>query len=252
MTTHPALLRFRKAQRPIVALTAYSYPFARLLDGCGLDMILVGDSLGMVEHGRPDTTTVTLAEMVLHTRSARAGVENALLVADLPIETYELPERAIPSAKLLLDAGADAVKVEGGREIADSIGALREEGIPFVGHLGMLPQRIREEGAYRIKGKSDAQREQLIADALFLDKAGAVAIVLELVTPLVAEEITQLCTAPTIGIGSGDNCGGQILVTYDLIGLTPWFRPKFVKPRAEIAGVITDAVRSHIAEIKSK
>lgn len=252
MTTTPALQRFRHAQGPIVALTAYSHPFARILDECPLDMILVGDSVGMVEHGREDTTTVTLEEMILHTRSARAGVKNALLVTDLPAGTCDSPSTAASAARALLEAGADAVKAEGGREITDSILALRDAGIPFIGHLGMLPQRIREEGAYRIKGKSDDQREQLLADARFLDGAGAEAIVLELVTPGVAEEITAICRAPTIGIGSGEKCAGQILVTYDLIGLTPWFRPKFVKPKAEVAGVIARAVCAHIAEIKGK
>lgn len=252
MTPNAALLRFRNAQRPIVALTAYSYPFARLLDECGVDMILVGDSASMVEHGRPDTTTVTLDEMILHTRSAREGIQNALLVSDLPISTYEQASLAISSARALLAAGADAVKLEGGREISSSIQALREEGIPFIGHLGMLPQRIREEGAYRIKGKTDEQRGQLLMDAEFLNESGAEAIVLELVVPHVSKEITQRCSVPTIGIGSGAECAGQILVTYDLIGLTPWFRPKFVKSQAEIAAIITDAVRNHISKIKGK
>jgi 3-methyl-2-oxobutanoate hydroxymethyltransferase len=252
MTTHPALLRFRNARRPIVALTAYSYPFARLLDGCDLDMILVGDSLGMVEHGRPDTTTVTLEEMILHTRSVRGGVRRALLVADLPLGTYSTPGSALAAARALRQAGADAVKLEGGREIGDSIRALQAEGIPLVGHLGMLPQRIREEGAYRIKGRTEEQREQLLADAKFLDEAGVEAIVLELVTPPVAAEITALVRAPTIGIGSGTGCQGQILVTYDLVGLTPWFRPKFVEPLASIGGTIEQAVGEHILRVREQ
>jgi 3-methyl-2-oxobutanoate hydroxymethyltransferase len=236
--------------RPVVALTAYSYPWARLLDESGVDLILVGDSAGMVEHGRPDTTTVTLAEMVHHTRSARSGVRHATLVADLPTGTYNDPEAAVQAARALREAGADAVKLEGGCEVLPQIEAVLSEGIPIVGHLGMLPQRIKEEGKYRIKGKDPAEAEALRQDALRLAEAGVFAIVLELVVPEVAETITRDCPVPTIGIGSGPGCGGQILVTYDLLGLTPWFKPGFVQPKAALGAAVLQAVQEYAAEVR--
>lgn len=243
------LERFRRAARPLSALTAYSYPFARLLDEAGVDMILVGDSLGMVEHGREDTTSVTLDEMVFHTRSVRRGVQQALLVSDLPFATYDTPSQAVASGRELIRAGADVVKLEGGAEKADCVRALREEGIAVIGHLGMLPQKIREEGRYRIKGKTSAERERLLADAQVLADLGVEAIVLELVTPGVAQEITAAVNPPTIGIGSGPHCGGQILVTYDLLGLTPWFTPRFVRQEAHLGAQVQEAVRRFCARL---
>lgn len=234
----------------VVALTAYSYPVARLLDEAGVDVILVGDSVGMVEHGREDTVSVTLEEMVLHVRSVARGVRRALVVADLPFGTYGSPEEALASASRLLGAGAEAVKLEGGVEVLPQVRALVEAGYAVVGHLGMLPQRIREEGRYRIKGRTEDERRRLVADARELETAGAVAVVLELVLPEVAAEITAGCGIPTIGIGSGPDCRGQILVTYDLIGLTPWFRPGFVKPAAAVGETIQEAVRGFAREVR--
>lgn len=246
------LSEFQKPTRSLVALTAYSYPFARLLDEAGVDLILVGDSLGMVEHGREDTTTVTLEEMAHHTRSVRRGVHQALLVTDLPAGTYTDPEQALQNARVLIEAGAEAVKLEGGIEVAAIVSHLVSEGIPVMGHIGMLPQRIREEGKYRIKGKTPEGRKNLLRDAKALEEAGAFSLVLELVTPTVSAEITNLCSIPTIGIGSGDSCKGQILVTYDLVGLSPWFKPGFVKPKAEIGETIRRVVREFAEEIRRK
>ncbi len=242
----------RISSRPFVVLTAYSYPIARLLDEAGVDVILVGDSLGMVEHGREDTTSVTLEEMIFHTRSVRRGVKSAILVSDLPCCTYETPEQALHSAQALLDAGADAVKLEGGLDKIDVVQALIAHGIPVMGHLGMLPQRIREEGRYRIKGKTPTEREALLADAAALQDAGAFSVVLELVPPPVAEELTRNLEIPTIGIGSGPACRGQVLVTYDLIGLTPWFKPGFVRPKAEIGTTIGAAVQAFCEEVRGQ
>jgi 3-methyl-2-oxobutanoate hydroxymethyltransferase len=238
--------------RRIVALTAYSYPFARLLDESGVDLVLVGDSAGMVEHGRPDTTTVTLAEMLHHTRSARAGVRVATLVADLPFGTYTHPAEAVEHAAQLRQAGADAVKLEGGCEVLPQIEAVLRAGIPVVGHLGMLPQRIREEGKYRVKGRQKDEAERLRRDALALAEAGVFALVLELVTPDLAREITASCPIPTIGIGSGPSCAGQILVTYDLLGLTPWFKPGFVQPQANLGEEVRRAVRAFAREVRGE
>lgn len=234
----------------IVALTAYSYPVGRLLDEAGVEIILVGDSLGMVEHGRADTVSVTLEEMEHHVRSVSRGVQRALLVADLPFGSYGTPEEALRSARRLLAAGAEAVKLEGGVEVLPQVEALRAESMEVMGHLGMLPQRIREEGKYRIKGRTDLEADLLLQSAKALETAGVLGLVLELVHPPVAEKITQACGVPTIGIGSGPHCRGQILVTYDLIGLTPWFRPGFVQPKAAVGETIQAAVREFMADVR--
>ncbi|MFO1477469.1 MAG: 3-methyl-2-oxobutanoate hydroxymethyltransferase [Verrucomicrobiota bacterium] len=219
----------------IAALTAYDFPMARLLDEAGVPVLLVGDSLGMVVLGYPDTTRVTLADMEHHTAAAARAQPRALLGADLPYRTYETPAQALDSARRLTAAGAEFVKAEGGREILPQVRSITGAGIPFMGHLGMLPQHVLEEGGYRIKGRDDAGRRALLDSAAALAEAGAFAIVLELVTPPVAAEITRSIPIPTIGIGSGPDCDGQILVTHDLLGTFPWFTPKFVKPRLNAA-----------------
>lgn len=226
----------------IAALTAYDYPMAKLLDECGVPMLLVGDSLGMVVLGYPDTTHVTMAEMEHHVRAAARAKPNALLGGDLPYHSYETVETAVADAKRLVAAGAEYVKAEGGREILPQVKAIIAAGIPFCGHLGMLPQHVLEEGGYHIKGKKEEEHQRLLEDAKLLADAGAFAIVLELVTPPVAKEISQKISVPTIGIGSGPDCDGQILVTQDLIGAFPWFTPKFVKPKVNCAGEIKTAV----------
>jgi 3-methyl-2-oxobutanoate hydroxymethyltransferase len=241
----PADLRAMKARgERIPSLTAYDYPMAKLLDEAGIPLILVGDSLGMVVLGYPDTTHVTMAEMEHHVRAAARAKTRALLAADLPYHSYLTPADALQNSKRLIAAGAEAVKAEGGRGILGQVRAIVGAGIPFLGHLGMLPQSVLEEGGYQIKGRKDAEREALLADARALEEAGAFGIVLELVTPPVAKEISQAIAIPTIGIGSGPDCDGQILVTPDLVGGFPWFTPKFVKPRAntgeQIRAVVTE------------
>ena len=226
----------------IAALTAYDFPMARLLDECGVPLLLVGDSVGMVVLGYPDTTHVTMQEMAHHTRAVARARTNALVGADLPFKSYETPAEAVASARQLTTAGSEFVKAEGGREILPQIQAILAAGIPFCGHLGMLPQHVLEEGGYHIKGKKDAEHQALIADARALAAAGVFAIVLELVTPPVARELSGQISVPTIGIGSGPDCDGQILVTHDLTGSFPWFTPRFVKPRANCAGEIKSAV----------
>jgi 3-methyl-2-oxobutanoate hydroxymethyltransferase len=225
----------------IAALTAYDYPMAKLLDETGVPLLLVGDSLGMVVLGYPDTTRVTMAEMEHHVRAAARAKTNALLGGDLPFKSYETISDAVANARRLVAAGAEFVKAEGGREILPQVQAIMAAGIPFCGHLGMLPQHVLEEGGYHIKGKPDAEHKKLLDDAKALADAGAFAIVLELVTPPVAREISQAVTIPTIGIGSGPDCDGQILVTPDLVGLFPWFTPRFVKPGADCAAEIRSA-----------
>lgn len=239
----PAGLHARKGREKIAALTAYDYPTARWLDETGVPLLLVGDSLGMVVLGHPDTTHVTMAEMVHHTRAVARARPNALVAADLPFHSYRTPVEALANARRLTDAGAEAVKAEGGLAIADQVQALIQAGIPFLGHLGMLPQHIREEGRYRIKGITGDERAALLADAVFLEQAGAFAVVLELVAAPVAAEITARLRIPTIGIGSGPDCDGQILVIHDLVGAFPWFTPRFVKPRLRVVDLMQAAVR---------
>lgn len=247
----PDLLRKWKAEgRRIAALTAYDHPQTRMLDEAGVPLLLVGDSLGMVVLGYPDTTRVTLEDMEHHVRAAARARPRALLLGDLPFRSYETPEQAVASARRLVAAGAEGVKAEGGREILPQVEAIVAADIPFMGHLGMLPQHVLEEGGYRIKGRDDAQRLALLSDARSLEAAGACGIVLELVTPPVAAEISRAISIPTIGIGSGPDCDGQILVTPDLVGMYPWFTPRFVRPRLEGARMIQDAVRAWMSDLQ--
>jgi 3-methyl-2-oxobutanoate hydroxymethyltransferase len=226
----------------VAALTAYDFPMTKLLDEIGIPFLLVGDSLGMVVLGYPDTTHVTMAEMEHHVRAAARAKPKALLGADLPFKSYETIESAVSNSKKLAAAGADFVKAEGGREILPHVRAIVAAGISFCGHLGMLPQQVLDEGGYHVKGKNKLEHQALLEDAKALTEAGAFAIVLELVTPPVAKEISEIISIPTIGIGSGPDCDGQILVTPDLIGTFPWFTPRFVKPRANCAAEIKSAV----------
>src|SRR5580704_5075661 len=226
----------------IAALTAYDFPMTKLLDEADVPIIFVGDSLGMVVLGYPDTTRVTMAEMEHHVRAAARAKPNALLGADLPFKSYDTIESAVSNSKKLVAAGAEFVKAEGAREILPQIRAIVSAGIPFMGHLGMLPQHVLEEGGYHVKGKKETEHQALIEDATALADAGAFAIVLELVTPVVAKEITEKIPIPTIGIGSGPDCDGQILVTHDLTGSFPWFTPRFIKPRANCAAEFKSAV----------
>ena len=242
-------IRNMKGRTKVAALTAYDYPMTRMLDETGVPLLLVGDSVGMVVLGYPDTTHVTMEEMEHHVRASARAKPNALLAADLPFKSYETPEAAIANARRLVAAGAEAVKAEGGRNILPQVEAILAAGIPFLGHLGMLPQHVVEEGGYRIKGKIQKEHDALLADAEALVAAGAFGIVLELVTPPVAAEITRRVSIPTIGIGSGPDCDGQILVTHDLVGTFPWFTPRFVKPKVHSAANMQTAVREWMREL---
>jgi 3-methyl-2-oxobutanoate hydroxymethyltransferase len=245
---------FREMKRhgeKITALTAYDYPTARLLDESGIDIILVGDSLGMVVLGYEDTTRVTLEEMLHHTRAVARGVKRTFLVADMPIHTYDTAEQAVATAKRFIDAGAQAVKLEGGASHVTQIEAITGAGIPFMAHIGMLPQSVREEGGYKVKGRTQPEAEVLLADARAVEKAGAFSVVLEIVIADLAKQISNSISIPTIGIGSGEHCDGQILVTHDLIGLFPWFTPKFVSPQARVADEIRRAVTAFIERTRN-
>ena len=229
-------------------LTAYDYPSARLLDEVGIDLILVGDSLGMVVLGYKDTVDVTMEEMIHHLKAVRRGVRHSLVAADLPSDTYRTPEEALFNANRLIDAGANAVKLEG--FFPEQIELLTKHKIEVIGHLGMLPQQVRKEGGYNMKGKTDEEANKLINSALSLQNAGCCSIVLELVHHNISDIITRKLDIPTIGIGSGGLCDGQILVLTDLLGMQPWFRPSFVKPKADMGSLVQQAVKAYIAETK--
>lgn len=250
--TATTLRAMKERGEKIAVLTAYDYPTARLLDESGVDVLLVGDSLGMVVLGYPDTTHVTMEEMVHHTRAVARGARRAAIWADLPIASYDTPAQAVTNARRLLEAGAHAVKLEGGRSHAPQLAALAAAGLPAMAHIGMMPQSVQLEGGYRIKGRTAEQADALLADALAVEAAGSFALLLELVVPAVAQTISESIRIPTIGIGSGPACDGQVLVTHDLIGLFPWFTPKFVQPRARVADDIRAAAAAFCAEIKGR
>lgn len=233
----------------IAMLTAYDYPVAKLLDEAGVDMLLVGDSLGMVVLGYPDTTMVTMDDMLHHARAVARAVQHAVVTADLPYGACETVEDAVANARRLMETGVHAVKLEGGVNRVAQIQAITAAGIPVVAHIGMLPQRVREEGGYKIKGKTPEQAQKLLDDAKAVEAAGAFAIVMELVKADVAETITASIQIPTIGIGSGPACDGQVLVVHDLTGMFPWFTPKFATPKATVGLDIRRAAAEFIAEV---
>ena len=246
----PQLRAMKTRGEKIAMLTAYDYPTARLLDEAGVDVLLVGDSVGMVVLGYPDTTLVTMDEMVHHTRAVARGTTRALILADLPYRSCETSGDALANAQRLLDAGAHGVKLEGGIPRVPQIRALVAAGIPAMAHIGMMPQNVRIEGGYRIKGKTPDQADALVADAAAVEAAGAFGILIELVVPEVARRITESVKIPTIGIGAGPGCDGQVLVLHDLIGLFPWFTPKFVSSKARVAQAIREAAAEFVRETK--
>jgi 3-methyl-2-oxobutanoate hydroxymethyltransferase len=245
-----AALRARKGGRPIAALTAYDYPTARLLDECGVDVLLVGDSLGMVVLGFPDTTHVTLEHMLHHVAAVARAKPRALVVCDLPIHSYDTPAQAVASAEKLVGAGAEAVKLEGGMRQAEKVRAITGAGIPVMGHLGMLPQRVLEEGGYHKKGKTPEQAEAIRAGARALIDAGVFAIVFESIIPATARLLSASLAVPTIGIGCGDHtCDGEVAVVTDLLGSYPWFVPPFARPEADLAAATRAAVGRYISRV---
>jgi 3-methyl-2-oxobutanoate hydroxymethyltransferase len=256
MTTlpHDWPQRFREMKargEKIAVLTAYDYVVARIVDEAEIDLVLVGDSVGTVMLGYPDTTHVTMEEMLHHARAVRRGVTRAPVVVDLPFGSYATPAEALANGRRLIEAGADAVKLEGGQSHVEQIAALTAAGIVVMAHIGMLPQSIREEGRYRIKGKTPADAERLIEDARAVQAAGAFSVVLELVQAEAAAAISAAIEIPTIGIGAGAACDGQVLVTPDLAGMFPWFTPRHVKPKAAVAEEIRRSALEFIHETRS-
>ncbi len=250
--TMPALSEMKRQGKAISALTAYDYATSRLVDEAGIDLILVGDSLAMVVMGHENTLAVTVDEMLHHTRAVRRGVRRALVVADMPFGSYHgsVSEGVTNAIRFVKEAGAEAVKIEGAR--VELVRALTEAEIPVVGHLGLTPQSIHQMGGYRVQGRSADAALQLQADAVALAEAGAGAIVLEGVPREVAARITAALPVPTIGIGAGPECDGQILVFHDLLGLTFAPQAKFVRRYAEIGGVIRSAVESYKVDVEKR
>ncbi len=245
-------IRNLKGNRKIAMLTTYDYPSAVMADASGVDIALVGDSLGMVMLGRPDTVSVTLEEMIHHTRCVVAGVSRALVVADMPFMSYEAGvEQALHNATALAQrAGVRAVKLEGGSFIVPQVKALVQCGIAVMGHLGLTPQRAATLGGFKVQGKSAAAAEQMLAEARALQDAGCFSLVLEAVPAPVAQYITERLEIPTIGIGAGPGCDGQVLVFHDMLGLHKGHVPKFVKQYAQLMDEASKAVQAYIAEVQ--
>ena len=245
-------IRARKGGEPIVCLTAYTAPVAQILDD-HCDLLLVGDSVGMVVHGLPNTVGVTLEMMILHGQAVMRGAQRAMVVVDMPFGSYEAgPELAFANAtRVLKETGAQAIKVEAGPSIGATIAYLVERGIPVMGHVGLRPQAVNVDGKFRAKGRSREERANVLAEARAADEAGAFAIVVEGVDETLAPEITAAVKAPTIGIGASAKCDGQILVTDDLLGLFDW-TPKFVRRYADVKGVIDKAAASYAADVRAR
>ena len=250
--TVPDLLAMKAAGRRVVMLTCYDAAFARLLEQAEVDVLLVGDSVNQVLAGQETTLRAKLYQMIYHAASVRRGARRALVFVDLPFLTYQVsPTEAIRNAgRVLQESGAHGVKLEGGRPMAETVRALVDRGIPVIGHLGLTPQSVHALGGYRVQGREAAAAERLLADALALEEAGACAIVLELLPTVLATRITAALTIPTIGIGAGAGCDGQVLVLHDMLGLNEMFNPKFLKRYAELGEAVRAAVRSYAAEVR--
>jgi 3-methyl-2-oxobutanoate hydroxymethyltransferase len=251
--TVPGIIQMKAAGEKISALTAYDHLMAGILDEAGIDIILVGDSAGMVIAGFDSTLPVTMDMMLYHVAAVRRGVKRALLVADMPFLSYQVsPENAVYNAgRFLQEAGAEAVKLEGGKPIAPVIQKLTGVGIPVMGHLGLTPQSINQFGGYRVVGKEDQAATQLLHDAKILEEAGVFALVLEKIPCLLAREITGELKIPTIGIGAGKYCDGQVLVTHDMLGMFERFQPKFVRRYANLAELMRTAFTKYKEDVKA-
>ncbi|MCS6829984.1 MAG: 3-methyl-2-oxobutanoate hydroxymethyltransferase [Armatimonadota bacterium] len=246
-------IRQKKGCEKIVAVTAYDYPTTLFADAAGVDMILVGDSLGMVLLGYPTTLPVTMEEMLHHTKACARAKPRALLVVDMPYLSYQITvEDAVRNAgRFLQEGGAEAVKLEGGEPVAETIHRLVSLGIPVLAHLGMTPQSVHAFGGHRVQGKGDEAAKRLIEDAHIVEQAGAFAVVLELIPSALAKEITGQINIPTIGIGAGPSCDGQIQVLHDLVGLVPGVPFKHTKRYAHVGETITEALRQYAQEVRS-
>lgn len=249
--TIPELQKCKREQRKISVVTAYDALFARLAEQSGIEVLLVGDSLGVVVQGKANTLSVTMEDMLYHTRLVATAARKALVIGDMPFMSYQASQDdALRNAGRLIQTGAAAVKLEGGVAVADRVAAMTKVGIPVMGHLGMTPQSVHLFGGYKVQGKGKDRAQQLVADAQALEAAGAFAIVLEAIPADLAKTVTESVTIPTIGIGAGPHCDGQVLVIYDLLGLFDEFVPKFVKPYAHLKGDALQALRRYKDEVE--
>ncbi|MEM1546171.1 MAG: 3-methyl-2-oxobutanoate hydroxymethyltransferase [Candidatus Methanomethylicia archaeon] len=250
--TIPQLLNMKKNREKITMITAYDYPTAILVDQAGIDAVLIGDSVGMVMLGYSSTLPVTMRDMLHHVKAVVKGIKRAFIVGDMPFMSYSSIRDAVRNAGLLMRAGCDAVKVEGGAEIVEIVRAIVNAGIPVMGHIGLTPQRYALLGGYRVQGRDVESAERVIRDAEALEKAGVFAVVLELVASEVAKVITEKLSIPTIGVGSGPYCDGQVLVVTDILGLTMWMeKPKFIKQYINLSEVILNVLKSYSEDVKS-
>lgn len=246
------LTAMKAAGRRIVMLTCYDAAFARLLEQADVDVLLVGDSLNQVLAGHETTLSTTLDQMIYHAAAVRRGSRRALVFVDLPFLTYQvsIPEAIRNAGRVLQESGAHGVKLEGGRHMAETVEALVERGIPVVGHLGLTPQSVNALGGYKVQGREDKAAARLLEDAKALEAAGACAIVLELVPAAVAGRVSSSIAIPTIGIGAGPNCDGQVLVLHDMLGLNEQFAPRFLKHYAQLGEAVRSAVRTYASDVR--
>jgi len=244
--------RKKKEGQKITMLTAYDYPLAKIVDEAGIDAILVGDSVAMVVQGRENTLSVTMDEMIYHTSMVSRATEHAMVIGDMPFLSYQtsIRDAVYNAGRFLKEAGATAVKIEGGREVAEHVKAMTKADIPVMAHIGLTPQAIHRMGGYRVQGKTEEAAKRLIQDATILQEAGAFSIVLEAIPLDLAREITMKISIPTIGIGAGPYCDGQILVLHDLIGLFERFVPKFVRKYADLKAEILRAVKNYKEDVE--
>jgi 3-methyl-2-oxobutanoate hydroxymethyltransferase len=252
--TVPHILKMKQRGEMITCLTAYDYSFARILDQAGVEMLLVGDSLGCVVQGNHNTLAVTMDEMIYHTRIVSRGRKRALVIGDMPFLSYQASkEQALQNAgRFLKEGGAEAVKLEGGVSVRETIRGIVDAGIPVMGHIGLTPQSVHRFGGYKIQGRDNERREIVLSDAVAVEEAGAFSVVLEGMPLDLAREITQQLTIPTIGIGAGAHCDGQVLVVHDMLGLFDDFTPKFVKQYADLKKVMGAAVKDFIGDVKER
>lgn len=251
MMTVPDLYRYKREQKKVIVVTAYDALFARIVEQAGLDVILVGDSLGIVVQGKANTLSVTMDDMLYHTRLVAGAAQKSLIIGDMPFMSYQAgKEEAVRNAGRFLQAGAHAVKLEGGAVMVDRIQAMTQVGIPVIGHLGMTPQSVNQYGGYKVQGKEGDRAQVLLDDSKAIEEAGAVAVVLEAIPAKLAQAITAQLSIPTIGIGAGLHCDGQVLVLYDLLGMFDEFVPKFVKPYAHLKADALQALRRYKEEVE--
>lgn len=250
--TVPGIRQMKERGEKITMLTAYDTPFAHILDEAGVDILLVGDSVGSVVVGYPNTLPVTVEEMIYHTSAVVRGTKRALVVIDMPFMSYQvsLEDAKRNAGRMIKESGAEAVKLEGGANMAEVIKAIVDIDIPVMGHVGLTPQSIHQMGGYKVQGKIEEQRRNIVEDALAVEEAGAFSLVLECIPMELAQEITEKLSIPTIGIGAGIHCDGQVLVIHDVLGLLGEFRPKFVKRYVDLRRVISQALEEYIKEVR--